>query len=225
MASTVTAPAGYDPSKYPSIGFTADNVLVTQRDDALMVLLVERARDPFAGAWAFPGGFVDPDETSRAAAWRELAEETGLYLVDLRASLDVAADLVGVYDGPRRDPRTRVVSAAYVSFGRGLDRGPRLRAADDARRARWVPVRDLLGTCRRCVGGVQIGLDITVVTAEGTLNTDCGSRCTFTGPRLAFDHLQILIVALSTLVEKADVRPLIEATFASLRPASDTFVA
>jgi 8-oxo-dGTP diphosphatase len=41
------------------------------------VLLVLRARDPDAGAWTIPGGFCEGDEHPRAAAERELYEETG----------------------------------------------------------------------------------------------------------------------------------------------------
>jgi 8-oxo-dGTP diphosphatase len=41
------------------------------------VLLVLRARDPDAGAWTIPGGFCEGDEHPRAAAERELSEETG----------------------------------------------------------------------------------------------------------------------------------------------------
>ena len=42
------------------------------------VLLGRRTRGPWVGHWAFPGGAVMPDETTDAAAIRELQEETGL---------------------------------------------------------------------------------------------------------------------------------------------------
>ncbi len=41
------------------------------------VLLLCRARDPDAGAWTVPGGFCEAGEHPRAAAERELLEETG----------------------------------------------------------------------------------------------------------------------------------------------------
>lgn len=42
------------------------------------VLLVQRATEPEAGAWSFPGGKVDFGETTAEAAARETAEELGV---------------------------------------------------------------------------------------------------------------------------------------------------
>jgi ADP-ribose pyrophosphatase YjhB (NUDIX family) len=42
------------------------------------VLLIERARAPYAGCWTLPGGTCDPGETPEDCARRELAEELGL---------------------------------------------------------------------------------------------------------------------------------------------------
>ena len=35
----------------------------------LKVLLIQRKRDPFAGLWAFPGGFVEEKETLEQSAY------------------------------------------------------------------------------------------------------------------------------------------------------------
>jgi 8-oxo-dGTP diphosphatase len=48
------------------------------------LLLVERARPPAQGMFAFPGGRVEPGETLEEAARRELFEETGLRAQFLR---------------------------------------------------------------------------------------------------------------------------------------------
>ena len=66
-------PYTYD---YPRPAVSADVVVTTQ--DLTSILLIQRKRDPFAGAWALPGGFMDMDESAADAAIRELKEETCL---------------------------------------------------------------------------------------------------------------------------------------------------
>ena len=109
------------------------------------VLLVRRARAPFAGEWALPGGFVDVGERTEDACRRELVEETGL-----RGDV---VDLLGVYSDPARDPRGHTVTVAYVLKVSGIvdvAAGPQRGGAasgpvapapgDDAAEARWFPL-------------------------------------------------------------------------------------
>ncbi|MEU0719323.1 NUDIX hydrolase [Streptomyces lavendulocolor] len=113
---------------FETVRFTADVVAVTHDG---RVLLIERNWPPFERCWALPGGHVDPGETSRAAAARELAEETGVV---------VAADClqqIGVWDQPGRDPRGRYVTVAYLAT---VPAGTTVMAGDDARTARWWKV-------------------------------------------------------------------------------------
>lgn len=129
------APEGYDASEHPPFAVTADIVIMTIREGALKVLLVERGSDPYQGSWALPGGFLEPDEDAHAAAVRELAEETGVDVAD--AHLEQLA----TYSAPDRDPRMRVVSVAHLAFAPDLAEG---RAGDDAASTRWWSVGDLL---------------------------------------------------------------------------------
>ncbi len=110
---------------------TAD-VVALAGDPADRILLVQRRAPPFQGGWALPGGFVDEGETTRAAAGRELAEETGLRARELR--------LIGIYDAPGRDPRGWTVSGAYLA--RYPDAGA-VAGADDAQDARWFALASL----------------------------------------------------------------------------------
>ncbi|WP_299541761.1 NUDIX hydrolase [uncultured Streptomyces sp.] len=118
-------------TKPETIRYTADVVALTPDGQ---VLLIERDWPPYEGAWALPGGHVDPGETSRAAAARELAEETGVHVL--------ADDLVqiGVWDAPDRDPRGRYVTVAYTAV---VPAGTPVTAGDDARTARWWPLANL----------------------------------------------------------------------------------
>ncbi|MFD9143994.1 NUDIX domain-containing protein [[Kitasatospora] papulosa] len=116
---------------FETIRYTAD-VVVTTTDG--FVLLIERGWDPHAGQWALPGGHVDPGETSRAAAARELAEEAGVY------AGPEELNQVGTWDAPGRDPRGRYVTVAYQLT---VISGTPAEAGDDAVNVRWWPLADL----------------------------------------------------------------------------------
>lgn len=109
--------------------------VVVLRGDAL--LLVERGHEPLAGWWSVPGGAVELGETTRAAAAREVAEETGLAIEILR--------LLTVVDRMDRDASGALrYHYVLVEFeARPLDPGAEPAAASDARQARWVAWRDL----------------------------------------------------------------------------------
>ncbi|MTA14711.1 MAG: NUDIX domain-containing protein, partial [Actinobacteria bacterium] len=109
--SRARAPKGYDVRRYPSFAVTVDVVILSIHLDQLSVLLVRRSGDPYAGHWALPGGFKRPDETLDQAAQRELVEETGMHAPDHLRQL-------GAYGDPGRDPRTNVVSIAYLAVVR-----------------------------------------------------------------------------------------------------------
>ncbi|MET8575487.1 NUDIX hydrolase [Streptomyces sp. NPDC005012] len=116
---------------FEAIRYTAD-VVVTRLDGH--VLLIERKYEPHEGRWALPGGHVDPGETSRAAAARELAEEAGVY------ARPEELVQVGTFDEPGRDPRGRYVTVAYQLI---VASGTPIEAGDDAANARWWPLTQL----------------------------------------------------------------------------------
>jgi 8-oxo-dGTP diphosphatase len=120
---------------YSRPALTADVVVIGRRRSGSSLLLVERAHEPFAGAWALPGGYVEEGERVAEAALRELAEETAL---ELRGNANGSAQvsLLGVYDTPGRDPRGWTVSVVYCVQLAGE---PSVLGGDDARHARWWP--------------------------------------------------------------------------------------
>ncbi|PRX96990.1 NUDIX hydrolase [Allonocardiopsis opalescens] len=129
-------PTGYRPDAFPPFAVTVDLIVLTIQDDRLRAVVVERGVDPYAGAWALPGGFVRIDEDLPEAASRELAEETGL------TAADVHLEQVASYGRPGRDPRMRVVTIAYLALAAHL---PELRPGTDASAARFADVDELLG--------------------------------------------------------------------------------
>lgn len=120
-------------SDYPIFAVTADVVLLAGSGAGQRVLLIRRARPPYQGMLALPGGFVDIDEDLPAAALRELEEETGVHGVGVRQ--------LGAYGAPDRDPRGRTVGVAFWAY---LARDVPVRAGDDAASAGWYAVKDLL---------------------------------------------------------------------------------
>jgi 8-oxo-dGTP diphosphatase len=120
--------------EFPRPGLTADCVVFGLADDArLQVLLIQRAKHPFEGCWAVPGGFVNEGETPLEAAQRELAEETGL--------ADLPMNQFHTFGKPGRDPRGWVVTVAHWTVVRIGQVDP--RAGDDAAAARWFPLNQL----------------------------------------------------------------------------------
>ena len=125
----------YDPSVFPPFAVTVDLVVLTVRDGQLCTLLVERGTSPFEGRPALPGGFVGIDEDLPDAARRELLEETGVRV------RDVHLEQLATYGSPRRDPRMRVVSVAYLALAPNL---PEPQAGTDASEAMWMLVERAL---------------------------------------------------------------------------------
>ena len=114
--------------KYPRPAVTADCVVMT-KEAVPQVLLIERGNDPFKGCWAFPGGFMNMDETTEQCAVRELEEETGLKVSDLHQ--------IGAYSKIDRDPRGRTITVAYLAI---VEEPIEVPGEDDAAHAQWVPV-------------------------------------------------------------------------------------
>ncbi len=149
--------------KYARPALTVDCVvfgLELDADPQLKVLLIRRGGRPFTGHWALPGGFVNIDETTDAAALRELEEETGVR--------DLYLEQLYTFSTPDRDPRERVVSVAHYALVKLSDHD--VQAATDASDAQWFAVTEV--------------------------------------PPLAFDHDEILRVALERLRGKIRYQPI-----------------
>ncbi len=138
---------------FPRPALTADIIMFSYNKGEILVLLIERNHMPFQGEWAFPGGFIEMEETAEECAYRELGEETGLAAENLEQLVTVSK--LG------RDPRGRTVTVffyGFVNYDNAL-----VRAGDDAKKAAWFPVNKM--------------------------------------PSLAFDHDEIIPVALKRLNE------------------------
>mgnify|MGYP001791448487 FL=1 len=150
---------------YPRPAVTVDCVVFgLDQTDYLQVLLIQRRLPPFVGQWALPGGFVRQDEALETAARRELQEETdvtGLFLEQLQT-----------YGQPNRDPRGHTVTVAFYAVVNLWDH--QIKAATDAKEARWWPlsqlpdlafdhgmiVQDAIATLRTTIRHKPIGFEL-----------------------------------------------------------------
>jgi len=114
--------------KYPRPAVTADCVVMT-KEAVPQVLLIERGADPYKGCWAFPGGFMNMDETTEQCAIRELEEETGVKVSKIKQ--------IGAYSKVNRDPRGRTITVAYLAL---VDAPIAVTGQDDAAKAQWSPI-------------------------------------------------------------------------------------
>ena len=140
---------------------TVDLAIFTVRDDALQVLLAQRAEPPFADAWALPGGFIDVDQDSdlEACARRKLKEKTGVATPYL--------EQLGSWGNRKRDPRGWSVTSVWFAL---------------------MPSANVVLSA----GAHTVAVQWTRVDDDGV------------SARLAFDHAEILAVALERLRSKVE---------------------
>ena len=163
----------YDVSKFERPSVTTDIVILTlDASDELNILLIKRGEYPYKDRWAIPGGFLAAGKESiDEAAARELKSETNID--------DVYLKQLYTFGNPGRDPRTTVISVAYMALvpKHMLD----IKAGDDAQDARLFKIR-------YDVNGI-------VFTNEGL---------TITESDLAFDHNEIIKMAITRLRNRID---------------------
>ena len=163
----------YDASKYERPSVTADMVIFTlDEDDDLNILLIKRGGYPYKDRWAIPGGFLDVGKESLDdAAARELKEETNVEGVFLNQ--------LYTFGDPNRDPRTTVVTVAYMALV--PKQALNISAGDDANDAKLFKIT-------YDVNGIILKSNDTIVYESA----------------LAFDHADIIKLAINRLRNRID---------------------
>lgn len=171
----------------------------------LRLLLIQRGGHPFLEKWALPGGFVRPGETTEQTASRELQEETGVEQVHL--------EQLYTFSDPGRDPRTWVMSCAYMALINSSTL--QLKAGDDAARAEWFKVsyrllrerKELLedGYIKTFQYELKLGSGTEELAAvvEQSVTVNLTKTATayaiVSNDGLAFDHAKIIACAIGRL--------------------------
>ena len=154
---------GTDKQPYyrPGPNPTVDLIVKYNDGNTIKILLIKRSPTSKAepGKWALPGGFHDTNEpigkfwkpgreSARQAAIRELTEETGLYLANIK-DLQSRIKFVGSYEGGNRDPRDNG-EAWSKSNAFSIELNPQdninindVSGRDDAVDAKWFNINSL----------------------------------------------------------------------------------
>ena len=119
----------HDPQQLPQVGV---GVVIWRGDE---FLLVKRGKEPRAGQWSLPGGRQHLGETVRNTALREVAEETGLTISEIKL-LDVVNSITPGPSGDIEHHYTLVNFCADWQAGSAI-------AADDAADVCWTTIDQL----------------------------------------------------------------------------------
>ncbi len=121
---------------YPRPAVTSDCVVFNFCRDDIYILLIKRGKEPFKDTWAFPGGFLDMNETLQECASRELFEETGL---NIESNL---LEFFCIADNVQRDPRGRVISGIFTATIK-TSKVVKVQASDDASDVCWFNITEI----------------------------------------------------------------------------------
>ncbi len=113
---------------------TADAVVLQLINDRLCVLLVQRLRAPFRGAYALPGGYNAAGETTIDCFARILEKKAGVQQSQLRL-----VEQLYTFDTVARDPRGHAVSVTYMALGKDIVPV----ASDTTESPEFYPIDDL----------------------------------------------------------------------------------
>ena len=100
--------------KYKLPSLTIDTIILKKNNNNKSpdILLMKRKEKPFAGKYAFPGGFVKYDEYPQFTCYRILKKKTGLNIKDFEENIE----LLTVRGDPKRDPRRHVITIVYILY-------------------------------------------------------------------------------------------------------------
>lgn len=144
------------------------------------ILLVKRANKPFAKAWALPDTLLREQESAEAACIRLIKDKIGMLLPDK------ATEQLATFTKPDRVVGQRALALAYMTY---LPAMPLLKAGYGAIEARWFSFNFHQKKFYLQNDDIKVSLD--------------------SHSPLAFDHAEIIKVAIQRVINKMDYQPTI----------------
>jgi ADP-ribose pyrophosphatase YjhB (NUDIX family) len=173
-----------------SIAETEEDNVRKLPEQRLEVLLIKRGTKPYIGQWALPGGFLEGEETVGETALRELEEETG--------TNNVYLEQLYTFSEPKRDPRGRVLSCAFMSLI--PKNSVESRNDSDASDAAWFDLE--YERTRKGIYKIVLTGREQVLSASVQLSAE--EPVILKNKGLAFDHAKIIVFAIERLREKLE---------------------
>lgn len=147
-----------------------DLMIVTVKEDGLCVMLSQRNGEPYEGAMALPGRLMRLEDSAEDTA--------GMLLEEMLPGADAFLEQLYTFTAPKRDPRGRVLSIAYLAV---------------------IPY----GRLKRLLREGKTSMELYRVRGENLLLTGENGR-SLPESELAFDHARIIRTGVTRLQGKLD---------------------
>ena len=193
----------YNPKEYKTLSMTSDILIVSissEEEDnyrknskkRMSILLVKREDYPYKGKWCLPGGFLNPEEeTLEECARRVLKKETNLDNIFL--------EQLYTFDSINRDPRTRVISTAFIAL---IDKQ---QLKQEVKNASWFEVIDRKEDKNKVeiiLRNEEETIFFQVEKRKKDKTTDQYQYITIENDKLAFDHDIVILSGLERIRNK-----------------------
>lgn len=113
--------------------FAATDLVISKfRDGKIFIYLVKISAEHLKGKWALPGALIKNDETLEQAATRVFSEASNTKQVTL--------EQLYTFSDPKRDPRNRSISTAYLAFA---DNPENFKVCSKYLEGKWFDVKEI----------------------------------------------------------------------------------
>lgn len=203
----------YNPGQYASTSAATDIVTLKMSllgKPTMKVLLVKRKNHPAMGCWALPGGFIS-EESAEECARRKLIEKTGIK--------DMYLEQLYTFSDPKRDPRMRIISIAYMALLNNDDVCLKPSDSDMIADIKWFDLKidaETETVKKLKIKNSELAIQMAYVISEtceknGIISSKKTQLVNDSGldNLLAFDHAQIIYTAIERIAGKCMYTPVI----------------